>query len=63
MLNSGYEYKPCYQNGKPDGYWQTHMIGTEWIRIDFNKPTRVTGLKVSIQNKNRHQKSLVGIPD
>ena len=34
-------------NGKPDSYWQTHMIGTEWIRIDFTKPTRVTGLKVS----------------
>ena len=33
-------------NGKPDSYWQTHMIGTEWIRVDFTKPTRITGLKV-----------------
>ena len=34
-------------NGKPDSYWQTHMIGTEWIRVDFIKPTRITGLKVT----------------
>ena len=35
-------------NGKPDSYWQTHMIGTEWIRVDFTKPTRITGLKVHV---------------
>merc|ERR1712168_772153 len=34
------------KNGNSDNFWQTHMIGTEWMRVDFVKPTKVTGFKV-----------------
>jgi len=27
-------------------FWQSHLIGNEWMRCDFNKTMRVTGLKI-----------------
>ena len=42
----GYDYR----KGSAAHFWHSHMIGQEWMRIDFIKPTRVTGLQVSSFN-------------
>ena len=49
----GYDYK----KGSSAHFWHSHMIGQEWMRIDFIKPTRVTGFQVGsiilkYQNEN-----------
>ena len=38
----GYDYK----KGSESNHWQARMIGQEWIRFDFKKPTRISGLQV-----------------
>ena len=40
----GYDYK----KGSAAHFWHSHMIGQEWMRIDFIKPTRITGFQVLI---------------
>ena len=39
----GYNYS---ENSGGEGYWQTHEVGQEWLRVDFKKMSKVNGLKV-----------------
>ena len=41
VFSLGYDYNP---GGGP--FWQSHLIGNEWMRCDFDKIIRVNGLKV-----------------
>lgn len=38
----GYDYN--IGNGSP--FWQCHLVGNEWMRMDFNTTMRITGLKM-----------------